>query len=91
MKLWTLFLLVATSCTASLLGATDYYVANAGSNANNGLSSAAPLLTITYAQTNHCGPGNRILLHRGDVISGSDQSLPVAAPPATSCSTIPMA
>jgi hypothetical protein len=63
----SLTLLSAVLLTASFLGATDYYVANAGSNSNNGLSAASPLQTIAYAQTNHCGPGNRILLHRGDI------------------------
>ncbi len=54
---------------ASLLGATDYYVSNAGSNSNNGTSAASPLLTIAYAQSTHCAPGNRILLHRGDTFA----------------------
>lgn len=47
--------------------ATDYYVSNGGSDANSGLSTAAPWLTINKVNISAFSAGDRIFFRRGNV------------------------
>jgi parallel beta-helix repeat protein len=47
--------------------ATTYYVANAGSDSNNGTSMSVPWRTIAHVNAQIFGGGDSILFHRGDI------------------------
>lgn len=61
-------LLEFTGVGSGAVGGTTYYVSAAGSNVNDGLSTATPKLTIAAALTLAVG-GDQILLRRGDNFS----------------------
>jgi len=66
-KLFTLTLILIVC--AGILGSTDYYVKNGGSNGNTGLSDAQAWATLTYAmsQLNGNESDNFLYLKRGSV------------------------
>jgi len=49
-----------------LMGPNVYYVANSGSDSNNGLSSGAPWQTLNKVNNTAFNPGDVILFNRGD-------------------------
>jgi hypothetical protein len=46
--------------------ATTYYVANTGSDSNNGSSTRSPWQTVAHVNAQRFGPGDSILFNRGD-------------------------
>ena len=53
-----------------LMAQKTIYVANNGNNANNGLSEAAPIQTISHLNTLSFSAGDKILFKKGDVFTG---------------------
>ena len=58
-----------TTITVSAMTGTTYYVANSGSDSNNGTSMTTPLLTIAQALSVGGATNNSVLLRQGDAFS----------------------
>ncbi|MFT3683297.1 MAG: right-handed parallel beta-helix repeat-containing protein [Ferruginibacter sp.] len=69
MKNILLFILFVS--VTSLSKATNYYLSSAGSDANAGTTSAAPLKTIAKLNTLSLSSGDSVLFKRGDTFYGS--------------------
>jgi hypothetical protein len=65
MRLKLLLLLLFGLCELSA-SATTYYVANTGSDSNNGTSTSTPWRTIAHVNAQTFSAGDSILFHRGD-------------------------
>ena len=60
------FLIILLFVVACPLSATTYFVANAGSDSNNGTAAATPWQTIAHVNAQRFNPGDSVLFNRGD-------------------------
>lgn len=58
-------------CSPMKLFSTTYYVANSGSDLNNGTTENSPWKTISKVNKSQFTPGDKILFKKGDVWSGN--------------------
>src|ERR1017187_7478016 len=61
-----LFIILLCLALCSLTYATTYYVANAGSDSNNGTSTGTPWQTISKVNGSTFSAGDSILFNKGD-------------------------